>query len=460
MTDKFLPITGMFSGLENNPPQERHWQAEGQLLRVLVGKLLEQDQYQAPVLVNNLMVLHKALCEGVGVVQLQTVLNDVSAGIVAHEGVANKQAGEDAQHGPGKTLATEQQIQMICDVFVVLLDNINFPSRYLTQIDEIKLLISKPDTSGVQSNFLMGMTSLAEVLDDIFDAVKQDRKNVESYLKQLTSEIKNLDEGIVASNRLQAEKQQAEDSINTRVETAVKGIETNLSTMVDLTAVKSSLQKSLGTIRVQMDNFKQQESQRNQRATEVTNMLARRLRKMEQECQDLKQQVLEKHQQVLSDSLTGVRNRLAYEEAIRHEVKRFRRYARPVSILLLDLDNFKEFNDTHGDDAGDKALILATRMLAKNIRSVDFLARYGGDQFVIIFPELNLKDAKTIADKISRAVAGSQLEYDGVGLTLTISGGVAQLHADDTAESLLERAGAALSTAKERGRNRCEAKPH
>ena len=465
MNDK-PPVNSEHTGQGNSPslqdpdPQDRHGQATGQLLRLLVGKLLELNDYRDPVLGNNLRILHRALCQGASVLHLHTLLNDISAGIIALDGPGHKDALEGAGDAASKDSAHEEQIKLICDVFVVLLDNINFPARFRTQIDAIKWQISKPDTLGIQSSFLTGMTNLAEVLDDIFDAVKQDRKNIENYLKQLTFEIKSLDEGIVASNRFQSEKQQAEDSINSRVETEVQEMESNMITLVDLEDVKSSLQKSLGTIRVHMEKFKQQERLRNLRANEVTDMLGKQLRKMEQECRELKKQILEKHEQVLSDSLTGVRNRFAYEEAIRNEMERFKRYARPVSILILDLDNFKPLNDTYGHGAGDKALIFVTRVLAKNIRSVDFLARYGGDELVIIFPELSLKEAKITADKLCKTMAASRLEYEGLSFNITVSGGVAQLHADDTAESLFERADAALYVAKERGRNRCEAKPH
>lgn len=439
-----------------NRPQ-RSWQDVAQLLRLLISKQLVLNHYQDPSLINNLQVLHKALCAGDSVEELQTLMQDISACILELERAEQKTSLPELNPA-ADTHNNEDQIRLICDVFLLLLDNINFPVNFSSKIEQIKSIIKKPNDLGMQTSFLTGITDLAEVLDDIFDTVKQDKQNIEKYLKQVAGEIQSLDEGILTSNRFQSEKQTAEETINSMVETEVLEMENSMTTLVDIDDVKMSLQKSLGTIREHMGSFLQQEQLRNQQAKEITDRLGRQLKKMEQECHELKNQILEKHEQTLSDSLTGVRNRFAYDEAIKNEMERFKRYARPVSILLLDLDNFKTLNDTHGHGIGDQALKFVTKILAKNIRSVDFLARYGGDEFIIIFPELGINEAKITANKLCKAIANTKLEHKDLSLKLTVSGGISQLRDEDTVESLFERADDALYTAKKRGRNRCEAK--
>ena len=159
----------------------------------------------------------------------------------------------------------------------------------------------------------------------------------------------------------------------------------------------------------------------------------------------------------MTDALTGLLNRYGLQRALQRELAESRRYARPLSCLLLDLDYFKAVNDTYGHPAGDTALMQAARVLTEVVRGSDVVCRYGGEEFLVLAPETKLEGAHALAEKIRLAVS-SRLFGDGERVfPLTFSVGVAQLHAEESGNDMIARADEALYHAKQLGRDRVEA---
>jgi len=158
------------------------------------------------------------------------------------------------------------------------------------------------------------------------------------------------------------------------------------------------------------------------------------------------------------DMLTGVHNRRFLFELAAHEFNMALRYNSPLSVLMFDIDNFKLINDGFGHPIGDQALQYLTRVVASQLRSVDVLGRYGGDEFIILLPQTGTQEALVLGERIHASIAAMQIDTDKGPLSLTISLGIAQLlhHAaqPDTVDNLLLRADQALYAAKVAGRNR------
>lgn len=152
------------------------------------------------------------------------------------------------------------------------------------------------------------------------------------------------------------------------------------------------------------------------------------------------------------DPLTGAYNRRKFFELFSNEAKKVRRFAHPLSIILLDLDHFKRVNDRHGHAVGDKVLAETTAVMHNAIREVDIFARYGGEEFVICCPETTADGAVALAEKIRMLIQAHAFPVAG---KLTISAGVAELaHPDEAELEILSRADEALYRAKKLGRNR------
>ena len=151
------------------------------------------------------------------------------------------------------------------------------------------------------------------------------------------------------------------------------------------------------------------------------------------------------------DSLSGVANRRKFDETLVAEVARSLRYARPLSLILADIDGFKRINDTHGHAAGDEVLRAFAQLLDENARSSDLVARYGGEEFAVLMPETAAEDALELAERLRRAIEKSTFAAAG---SVTCSFGVASLLPEGTAAELVEAADRALYQAKQEGRNR------
>lgn len=155
------------------------------------------------------------------------------------------------------------------------------------------------------------------------------------------------------------------------------------------------------------------------------------------------------------DGLTGLYNRRSFDEMLTEEMQRSYRHNRPLSLIMGDVDHFKAFNDTYGHQAGDEVLRVVSEALANNVREVDKVFRFGGEEFIILMPDASAEAATAIAERVRLAIAAADVEMDEHQLGhITISLGVADISgAGDTPEAILKRADEALYKAKDGGRN-------
>ena len=153
------------------------------------------------------------------------------------------------------------------------------------------------------------------------------------------------------------------------------------------------------------------------------------------------------------DGLTQLANRTYFDEKLNEMIALRKRYGDPFSLLMIDLDNFKAINDTYGHPAGDRILKGVGFKIKASLRGIDFLARFGGDEYALILIKTDVKAATEVAWKLCEEVRGSRFILDETALLTTLSIGVAEASATDTDATLLKRADAALYRAKTAGRN-------
>ena len=157
----------------------------------------------------------------------------------------------------------------------------------------------------------------------------------------------------------------------------------------------------------------------------------------------------------MTDSLTNLFNRRKFFELADHEFERARRYQHPLSLIMMDIDLFKQVNDNYGHAAGDLVLKNIAEIYQKSTRAVDIFARYGGEEFVILMPETAAEEAKETAERLRLLIAHSPIQYGDKAINITISFGVVELDAScKSTEELLDRSDQALYYSKKMGRNR------
>lgn len=163
----------------------------------------------------------------------------------------------------------------------------------------------------------------------------------------------------------------------------------------------------------------------------------------------------EKSESMRKDPLTGVFNRLAYEEQLQSEYRRWKRFGNPLTFLIWDIDHFKEINDQYGHAIGDEVLRGVAQQLAERIRSTDFVARYGGEEFAMLLPGADIQAALNIANQLRLNIAGAGFGDGETRISVTISCGLSCFERGDSPQSVFGRADHALYRAKQAGRNRC-----
>lgn len=156
---------------------------------------------------------------------------------------------------------------------------------------------------------------------------------------------------------------------------------------------------------------------------------------------------------VLTDALTGVANRRAYEFELSRRIAEWNRSEIPVSLVLLDIDYFKKFNDRYGHQAGDAVLHAVAEVLSQTLRETDLVARYGGEEFGLILSGTSIDETKEIAERVRGLIESSRFPFNGLILRLTVSVGFAQIRAGEDCTAFIQRADAALYSSKEAGRN-------
>jgi diguanylate cyclase (GGDEF)-like protein len=186
--------------------------------------------------------------------------------------------------------------------------------------------------------------------------------------------------------------------------------------------------------------------------TQVFNQMTDRLRhshaKMQQQNEVLKTLSI-------TDSLTGLYNRSKLDSILTDQLARFKRSHRPFTLLMLDIDHFKTLNDTYGHIAGDEILAAVARILLQSIRSIDYAARYGGDEFIVILTETSAELATTTAERVRSQVEALYPTVKGTEIALTVSIGIVEPRLEDmTPTEVFASADYALYEAKRAGRNR------
>jgi diguanylate cyclase (GGDEF)-like protein len=159
-------------------------------------------------------------------------------------------------------------------------------------------------------------------------------------------------------------------------------------------------------------------------------------------------------QAALTDGLTGMQNRRYFDDALKEYIEEFRRIGKPVGLMILDLDHFKQVNDTHGHDVGDEVLRAVAKCLKDMTRYHDVVARLGGEEFAVVTPNMDAELLARFAERIRKAIATMSILSGNVRLKITTSVGLAVWDRKESAEDFYRRADRQLYEAKRQGRNR------
>jgi diguanylate cyclase len=189
------------------------------------------------------------------------------------------------------------------------------------------------------------------------------------------------------------------------------------------------------------------------RIVQANDMLQQRLDLAEQTLKNQAAEITSYMSEARTDTLTSLPNRRVFDDDLARRIAEFRRHGTPLSVLLIDIDHFKKFNDRHGHLAGDAILAKVASVLRDTMRESDLVTRLGGEEFAILLPGTDVGEASEAAERARLAIDQAAFQYEGKQMRVTVSCGVAKVGAADDAKAVVKRADQALYASKSAGRN-------
>jgi diguanylate cyclase len=336
------------------------------------------------------------------------------------------------------------------DTLLGLLEDLTVPERH------------RPQAESMRERLKNGLNwyELLPILDDLATLMLAisdgGQHEFEAYLQRLNERLESFQSNLQAASAGHADSRSAAHAMDTQIREQVDGLQNSVQEAADLDDLKHVLENHLEVLLGTMDQHRQQRDEREQEVAARLQSLAERVAHMEQEAQGFREHLEEQRQKALIDPLTGLPNRAAWSERLEYEIGQWQQHGNTLMLAMLDLDHFKRINDNYGHLAGDKVLKIIASVLRKRLRPTDFIARFGGEEFVLLMPSTVPANGMKLLETLRASIEACPFHFKGEPVTITLSIGLAAFRAGEHGDAVLKRADQALYRAKNAGRNRVE----
>ncbi|MGG7648754.1 diguanylate cyclase [Pseudomonas sp. ES4] len=333
------------------------------------------------------------------------------------------------------------------DTLLGLLDDLTLPERH------------RPQAEAMRDRLQNGLNwyELLPILDDLATLMlaitDSGQHEFEAYLQQLNERLESFQSNLQAASEGHADNRSAARDMDTQIREQVDGLQSSMQEAADLDDLKHVLENHLEGLLGTMDQHQKQRDEREQEVAARLHSLAERVAHMEQEALGYREHLEEQRQKALIDPLTGLPNRAAWSERLDHEINLWQQHGNTLLLAMLDLDHFKRINDNYGHLAGDKVLKIIANVLRKRLRGTDFIARFGGEEFVLLMPDTGPTAGAKLLEKLRASIEACPFHFKGEPVTITISMGLTAFKPGEHSDLVLKRADQALYRAKHAGRN-------
>ncbi len=331
-----------------------------------------------------------------------------------------------------------------------LLDDLSLPERHKAQAQEMRERVARG----------LNWYELIPVLDDLavlmLAITDSGQHEIETYLQQLNERLDSFQSHLHEASAGHADNSSAARELDNQLREQVGGLQSSVQGAVDVDSLKHILENRLETLLGTMDEHQHERDRREQELAGRLQGLAERVASMEQEALGYREHLEEQRQKALIDPLTGLPNRAAWSEQVEREMLDWQESGGHLAMAILDLDHFKRINDSYGHLAGDKVLKIVADQLRKRLRPRDFIARFGGEEFVLLLPQTSPAAAAQVAETLRAAIESCPFHFKGERVVITTSIGLSAFRSGERGDQVLKRADAALYRAKDQGRNRVE----
>jgi len=284
-----------------------------------------------------------------------------------------------------------------------------------------------------------------------------ERLRVGEILAEVTKRLDEMARHLSDANLANRSHFEDTQTYNETVMTQVRDLSSEAGSATELSVLQSLVNTRLERVAEHVSNFRAREEFRLIEVNGRAERMRSRIAELERETSELHSRLDSEKQGARIDPLTGIANRKSFEERFAQEIAQKPRAQLSVVMLLWDLDNFKIINDSYGHRAGDRVLQSVAACFMAAVRGNDFVARIGGEEFVMLLSGTKMAQAMLIANQVRSAVEALRFHFRGTPVRVTVSCGLTELEENDLADAAFDRADAALYRAKHNGKNLCVA---
>jgi diguanylate cyclase len=441
--------------VEELEDKERAWSKVEAALRAAAGKLAVAALGQSPELDAAIDHVMAVLRTDPTALNLDSSMTGLMRALKAESALEAKSAPAGAPSGgvvivPTASAVTDEIVSLL-KAFVRRL------AEMPPLVETARVLARRLEIGVPEGGWEPFLRSVADAVGEVVKALESQRHELEQFLEQVTQQLAEFENWTRWQTDVAQSRRDDTFNLEHTVQAELVTLEQEVVLSPDLEYLKTKVKSRLDAVASQLLEFRHNEERRQVEDEQRANELRKEVAKLKGKTDDLIKVCAEQEARLMTDSLTGVHSRYAYERRLEEEFQRWQRHSQPLSFSIWDIDLFKRVNDSYGHEAGDRLLRGVADLFGRNKRSEDFLARIGGEEFVLLLPMTPLDAALLLAEKLRGCVETAAFRHHGAPVQVTISSGLTEFRAGDTPTTVYERADRALYQAKQQGRNRCVA---
>jgi diguanylate cyclase len=438
--------------------EEKRWREIERQLRRLIGRLCAAGLGVDPQLDDELTALAAANRRNADAAELENLARSLTTAVTGLDATAPLMTRIAASPPscpppPRPPPAAGVRLDATHGAVAGLLDRL----KGVASVSALQPLAAELAAAATDAALAAVVTRAAELVHERGESLARERLQAAAVLSEVTRRLEEMSGHLAETDSASRRRFEDTQSLNDTMMSHVRELSDEVSTATELGKLQSAVRTRLESVARQVSLFRSREQTRLIEYNGRAEHMRARIADLERETQELHSRLdSEKHFARL-DPLTGVANRKSFDERFAEEIARSAHGAAPGALLLWDIDNFKAINDNYGHRAGDRVLQSVAGCFSAGLRSTDFVARIGGEEFAILLTGLRLAMAVGVANQVRAAVEGLRFHFRGTPVRVTVSCGITELQEGDSSAQVFDRADAGLYRAKNGGKNLCVA---
>ena len=456
--------------------EERRWRGVEQILRRLVGRVCAVAMGRDPRLDAQLNTLSAAARRNADEAELKALFDSLTGVVMAVENsaastppvtapitspaptappppsVAQSQSPSPAAAPVAASALAVGRWQSSCEAVALLIERLGQADPSGSELGTLR-----SDLAAVADDAALAMVLLrvSDLVSRHVAVVTRERAEAVATLAQVTDRLSEMAQYLSGASAERERDHEDRQTLNIDLLAQMTRLSDEVKSHDDLSMLRVLVTDRLDAVANNVRDFREREQHRFAENAARSERMLSRLAALENESRELHRNLDLEKQRSRIDTLTRVANRVSFDERFAEELARWNRFRHPVTILVWDIDRFKSINDACGHRGGDAVLREVAVALSRGRRGVDFFARFGGEEFVSLLVGTELEDALRTAEEMRSAVEGLRFHFHGSPVRVTVSCGLTALREGDSADTVFDRADAALYKAKNSGRNVC-----